>query len=944
MFDYISNIRSHHTVPCTAEILHTVMRSTIVGQTCAEIADCHEQLLRGEMSREDFETKKTELKKRLPAFCFHAHFKNGRRLNAEAVPSGLSILDIDHIGRHSEVGPSPALPMGEGEEQPKEQPKEQSKELSKESVTLMETLKRHLFTCTPITDEKTLATLKRLGIVLIHKTPSGEGLRLVFIIPQGMGLVEGQQWLAQQIGLKAFDEACKDLARCSFAVPEEYVLFLDEEELFKDVRAGITESGSTVGAGFIPALTPQGATNVPQDATNVPQNAANVPQDGNITDKGVRAGINPAPTSVSGSTNAPGASGSTVGAGFIPALPPQGDTNTPQGDTNVPQDATNVPQDGNITDKGVRAGINPAPTSVSSATNVPSVSGATNVPSASGSTNAPGATDPTVVNDGLTKPLFVFDLCREQAGLKDVDINARGSRHNSLLAILSVGAARLLSEAEAMAVVERRMPEFFKESDCRQLIHDFYAKYHDDSKIMSATVQRINARAEQLAQLSKEKKDKDEEEPEEPADTTPTNPTNAETAIPPIPGLKQSLTGVPEQMRMPALCALLPMAAAYADDVTFRYCDGREQRLGLMSIVVGEQASGKSVCKDIIDLWRQPMDEDDEQGRRKEDEWKKKRKNRRANEKLDPEPEVLIRDVPITISCSTLLKRLKNAQGHTLYSFCSELDTLRKTNGAGSWSSKYDIYRLAFDHDEWGQDYNSDQAESGMVSVGYNWTILGTYGALGKCFKGENIENGLSSRVIVSEMPDSAFAPMPTFQDRKDRDAQAILDAVGTLRAKHGFVDTPRLRKAIAQWVEDKRQQAMERIDRVMDTYRRRAAVIGMRCGVVACLLSGEKETKHVIDFALMMAEYVLQEQCRLFGDVLRKQYATDADDTRRNSKNRAVFDRLADTFTSHDILALKTDISESTARTIICRWKEAGWIGALPRHKGDKGMKYKKL
>ena len=220
MFDYISNIRSHHTVPCTAEILHTVMRSTIVGQTCAEIADCHEQLLRGEMSREDFETKKSELKRRLPAFCFHAHFKNGRRLNADAIASGLSILDIDHIGRHSEVGLSPTLPVGEGEEQPKEQPKKQSKELSKESVTLMETLKGHLFTCTPITDEKTLATLKRLGIVLIHKTPSGEGLRLVFVIPQGMGLVEAQQWLSKQIGLEAFDEACKDLARCSFAVPE----------------------------------------------------------------------------------------------------------------------------------------------------------------------------------------------------------------------------------------------------------------------------------------------------------------------------------------------------------------------------------------------------------------------------------------------------------------------------------------------------------------------------------------------------------------------------------------------------------------------------------------------------------------------------------------------------------------------------------------------------
>ena len=783
MFDYIQNIRSHHTVPCTADILHTVMRSAIVGQTCAEIADCHEQMLRGEMSREDFGTKKAELKRRLPAFCFHAHFKNGRRLNAEAVPSGLSILDIDHIKGSPEV----------------------------------------------FFNEKVKDRAKESGIVLAHKTPSGEGLRLVFVIPQGMGLVEGQQWLAQQIGLKEFDEACKDLARCSFAVPEEYVLFIDEEELFKEQ--------------------PQ----QPQQPHSQPLS------------KG---------------------------------------------------EGSDMLQD------------NPASTN-----------------------NAPAKTPaehstPLSLGEGLGVRLLIFDLCREQAGLKDVDINARGSRHNSLLAILSVGAARLLSEAEAMAVAARRMPDFYKEPDCRQLIHDFYAKYHDDSKMMSATVQRINARAEQLAkqqQQSKDDKAQEEEGEKEVTEAATTQSANVFPDIPPIPGLKQSLTGVPEQMRMPALCALLPMAASYADDVTFRYCDGREQRLGLMSIVVGEQASGKSVCKDIIDLWRQPMDEDDEQGRRKEDEWKKKRKNRRANERLDPEPEVLIRDVPITISCSTLLKRLKNAQGHTLFSFCSELDTLRKTNGAGSWSSKYDIYRLAFDHDEWGQDYNSDQAESGMVSVGYNWTILGTYGALGKCFKGENIENGLSSRVIVAEMPDSAFAPMPTFQDRKDRDAQAILEAVNTLRAKHGFIDTPRLRKAIAQWVEDKRQQAMERIDRVMDTYRRRAAVIGMRCGVVACLLSGEKETRHVIDFALMMAEYVLQEQCRLFGDVLRKQYAADSDNTRK-SKNRAVFDRLADTFTPHDILALKNDISESTARTIICRWKEAGWIDALPRHKGDKGMKYKKL
>ena len=158
MFDYINNIRSHRTVPCTTDILHTVMRSTIVGQTCAEIADCHEKMMRGGMSREDFETKKTELKKRLPAFCFHAHFKNGRRLNAEAEPSGLSILDIDHIKGSPEV----------------------------------------------FFNEKVKDRTSELGIVLAHKTPSGEGLRLVFVIPQGKGLVEAQQGALKADRLRGF--------------------------------------------------------------------------------------------------------------------------------------------------------------------------------------------------------------------------------------------------------------------------------------------------------------------------------------------------------------------------------------------------------------------------------------------------------------------------------------------------------------------------------------------------------------------------------------------------------------------------------------------------------------------------------------------------------------------------------------------------------------------
>ena len=239
-------------------------------------------------------------------------------------------------------------------------------------------------------------------------------------------------------------------------------------------------------------------------------------------------------------------------------------------------------------------------------------------------------------------------------------------------------------------------------------------------------------------------------------------------------GLKESLVGVPVSMHMPVLCSVLPIAAAYADQVEVEYCDGNRQKLGLMSIIRGEQASGKSVCKNAVDIWKCQFDEEDALARKREEEWKERKKGRKANEKAPDDPKVLIRMVPVTVSCSTLLKRFKNAQGHCLYSFGEELDTLRKTNGAGSWSSKYDIYRLSFDQGEWGQDYNSDQAESGMVKVAYNWTMLGTNGAMRKCFKSDNIENGLSSRILVAEMPDSSFSKMPKFKHRSVEDEARI--------------------------------------------------------------------------------------------------------------------------------------------------------------------------
>ena len=406
-------------------------------------------------------------------------------------------------------------------------------------------------------------------------------------------------------------------------------------------------------------------------------------------------------------------------------------------------------------------------------------------------------------------------------------------------------------------------------------------------------------------------------------------------------GLKESLVGVPVSMHMPVLCSLMPIAAAYADQVEVKYCDGERQKLGLMSIVYGAQASGKSVCKHAINIWKRQFDAEDALARKREDEWKERKKSRKANEKAPDDPHVLIRVVPVTVSCSTLLKRLKNAKGHTLYSFGEELDTLRKTNGAGSWSSKYDIYRLAFDplDSEWGQDYNSDQAESGLVYVAYNWTVLGTYGAVRKCFKGDNIENGLSSRILLAEMPDTSFARMPRYGRRSAEDEARIQEAVTRLRSVSGFVDTPRLRKVIDEWAEEKRVKALKDIDHVADTYRRRAAVIGFRCGVIFHLLSGcVRESKACLDFALMMAEYCMQQQVKTFGETLQNQFVDAQSECQRYGANNSVFDQLPPVFSLEDLGALKREnMPRNSLIKIISRWNRDGWIDKIDHNRWQK-------
>ena len=202
-FGISDSVMSRAVQVCTPELFHKAIQSKVVKDVCAQIEDALESRRRGEMSKEDFETLKSQLKKRLPILTPHATFKDGRRTNKGAIPSGLSIYDKDHITN----------PRGWWEEK--------KKSLDKAVLDL---------------------------IVLIHVTPSGEGLRLVFVIPDGMSLAEAQKWMSEKLEDEEYDVCVKDLARPSFIVPQDYILFINEEELFKDRKpAGEASSGEAAG-------------------------------------------------------------------------------------------------------------------------------------------------------------------------------------------------------------------------------------------------------------------------------------------------------------------------------------------------------------------------------------------------------------------------------------------------------------------------------------------------------------------------------------------------------------------------------------------------------------------------------------------------------------------------------------------------------------------------
>ena len=368
-------------------------------------------------------------------------------------------------------------------------------------------------------------------------------------------------------------------------------------------------------------------------------------------------------------------------------------------------------------------------------------------------------------------------------------------------------------------------------------------------------------------------------------------------------GLRDSLSGVAAEACVPALFSALPIAATYADRLKAKYCDGSDTPMALMSIIIGEQASGKGVCRRIENIWAKKMDKDDEKPR--EDEaWYQQHKGKKGV--VDPKP--CIRHIGDTISKSALMRRQLCADGHTMYMFSEELGSMKSV-----WKVFGDYFRKAFDQSEVGQDYIT--ATSGVTHI------------FQKCFTDDNIEDGSSSRMMLAKMPDTSFAPLSQHHGYTEEEQANILKAVTLLERSHGVMELPRMCEEFCQWLEAKRQLALANADRVMDVYRRRSAVIGFRCGVIFHILeqTGE-ETDACIRFAKAVADYVLAMQMEMFGLRLDKQQQDNEAIPVYKSRNTLLFAQLPEQFTLFDASRERGDgASRETIRKMISRWTKRG-------------------
>ena len=368
--------------------------------------------------------------------------------------------------------------------------------------------------------------------------------------------------------------------------------------------------------------------------------------------------------------------------------------------------------------------------------------------------------------------------------------------------------------------------------------------------------------------------------------------------------------------------AALPLMGTIATRLRMKYLDGAVHSPSFMSHIIGEQAAGKSFINWLAELLLHRIRMRDEVARSQEQEYNEAIKRCKNDTQQPDDPKPVIIEVPFSISVTMLLKRMAQAQGQHLVSVTDEVATVTKTNKAGAWSQKIEIYRHGFDNARYGQDYMSENSYSGIYPIFYNTLSGGTPDTTEEFFRG-NALNGSATRYAVTTIPDNFGGKMPVFKTLTTKQKAFIEQGIDFLEQADGEIRLPKVLKAIEEWQEEKRLLAIETQSKAIDTFRRRSANIGFRAGGLAYKLCGDKETSMVVDFALWVADYVLQQQVAQWGAELER-----GEEPKQAHPVINLFQEVDEQFTRQELVDLRVVNGQSkNVRMIIKRWKDNGMI-----------------
>ena len=529
------------------------------------------------------------------------------------------------------------------------------------------------------------------------------------------------------------------------------------------------------------------------------------------------------------------------------------------------------------------------------------------------------------------KNLAAFDLFRNAAGLKDVDINTPGSRHSSLLAIMSAGASRVMPEEELKAVVAQKMPAFSQERDCQQLIHDFYAKYGDSSKPMSQAVIRINAQAEKSSQ-----KDAVSFKTMSSEDGTDSNAEDDKMAPPPMPEhlpklVELLLSKTPDVYKPAVAHAIFPPLATHLCKTTFKYIDNVEHEATLMCCLLAGTGAGKNCVQMPINMIMEDIRQRDRENLKREKEWKEEVTRKGANKDKRKRPEnLIIQEIDADMTNPAFVMRTAEAQEHFLYTTLNEIDQFDALKGQGN--QQFKIMCLAFDPgNQYGQTRVGTSSVTERITIRFNWNASTTI-LLGQRYFSKVLTDGPISRINFCTIPEREIgAEMPVYGEYDDAFREALRPYIENLCKASGRIDCAEASALAEKLKEENADFSRMSQNRVFENLSFRGNVIAFLKACVLYVANGCKWEPEIDEFIRWSESYDLWCKMIFFGAGIAKANETGEKSNKRGPAN--LLQQLPDnfTYTQAEMVRLQNDFGKKGTATMLRNWVNRHYIEKIP-------------